>query len=388
LERLELRADFEGGNAEGVEVVGPAHVRFRARRDESPRPLWFYFQLTGPEGLEVRVDLANASECLGGTAEAWRVARPVFSHDGRAWRRVRRTRYHEALGTFSFYISLGRGVAWAALCYPYTYSDLLKLLERLSRHPHARVEVIGESAEGRPIYAITVTDPSVPSREKVGVAATARHHAGETPGSFTLEGLLEFLLRDEARPIRRRLTLRAYPMVDVDGVVRGLYGKDRGGRLSDFNRDWTDSPRRPEVRAVRDDLDEWAGECNYRAFLDFHAPTLKDFNYFYLISRDEAGEGYCEAAARVLRLVALRCPDLFRAEDYREVSTRDPNWRYWHRSSCYYQHSRYGVLSLACETSYNLSWQGEYMTEESMRRLGRSIGWALSRYLLGEWQGL
>src|SRR5690349_8373941 len=99
-----VRADFEGGNVEGVTLVNPAHVRFAARADSSPKPLWFYFCLQDARVPAVRCDLVNADQCLG-PREGWRLARPVFSADGRIWERLGRTSYQEdspEAGYFSF----------------------------------------------------------------------------------------------------------------------------------------------------------------------------------------------------------------------------------------------------------------------------------------------
>ncbi|RKX68308.1 hypothetical protein DRP53_11000, partial [candidate division WOR-3 bacterium] len=97
-----LEANFEGGNAEDVRTIGPDHLSLRARKDRSPRPLWFYFRLTDVKGRRVRLELANASECLGGTARAWKIARPVFSYDRARWERITEAEYMGETGVFSF----------------------------------------------------------------------------------------------------------------------------------------------------------------------------------------------------------------------------------------------------------------------------------------------
>src|SRR5687768_15173300 len=84
---LSVRADFEGGNVDAVEVLGPDRLRFAARADGSPRPLWFYFRIEGTRAPLVRCELTNADDCLG-PREGWETARPVYSPDGISWHRV------------------------------------------------------------------------------------------------------------------------------------------------------------------------------------------------------------------------------------------------------------------------------------------------------------
>src|SRR3954463_4568851 len=84
--------DFPGGNAEGARFMSPGHLRFAARADSSPRPLWFYFEIRDAGVPGVRCALVNADECLGPRL-GWRTARPVFSADGGPWQRVTRAQY-------------------------------------------------------------------------------------------------------------------------------------------------------------------------------------------------------------------------------------------------------------------------------------------------------
>ena len=54
----------------------------------------------------------------------------------------------------------------------------------------------------------------------------ARQHPGETPGSFIMEGMLDFLTdtnNEEAKYLRQNYVFKIIPMVNPDGVVHGNY---------------------------------------------------------------------------------------------------------------------------------------------------------------------
>jgi hypothetical protein len=68
------------------------------------------------------------------------------------------------------------------------------------------------------------------------VFVSARVHPGETPSSYVMEGLLEFLLSETpaAVGLRRRVVFKVVPMLNPDGVVHGNYRCSTVGQ--DLNR--------------------------------------------------------------------------------------------------------------------------------------------------------
>ena len=213
-EPVEILTDFESGNAMGASAVSPAHVRFSARPDTSPRPLWFYFCVQGSTAPAIRCELRNADQCLGPRL-GWRTARPVFSADGRSWQRVARAEYVEEatdFGYFSFTVPVVGRRTFVAYCYPYTTADLEALTQPLSRQ---RFELC-RSPEDRPVPYLRLGNHQSP---KKSVWVLARQHAGETPA----------LLRGGGdRPHPGRLG-PAQP--EIDGLPRDS-AAGRGRRLS------------------------------------------------------------------------------------------------------------------------------------------------------------
>lgn len=62
---------------------------------------------------------------------------------------------------------------------------------------------------------------------------TARVHPGETPASYAMEGVIDFLLDKEdlrAHLLRKMFVFMIVPMINVDGVYHGHFRMDINGK--------------------------------------------------------------------------------------------------------------------------------------------------------------
>ena len=75
---------------------------------------------------------------------------------------------------------------------------------------------------------------------KKAVLITSRVHPGETQASFSLEGMVNWILSDipEAREMRANYIIYVMPMLNIDGVVHGNQRTNLAG--FDLNRKWSD----------------------------------------------------------------------------------------------------------------------------------------------------
>lgn len=370
---MRVSAYFESGNAANVEIQGTT-VSFEARSHGSPQPLWFYFRIEGLPEEPVTFVLRNAAACLGGL-ESFRVVRPVYSYNQLAWERSDRGWIDPAAGTFTFRQAFRRSSAYVAFCYPYTLTRLERYLARLRGQPGAHVELLTRSPAGRPVYHISLGHIETAYRT---VWLTARNHAGETPGSFVLEGFLEGALSnaDWARQLRQRARIHAVPMVDVDSVVEGAYGKRRPPR--DYGESWSDQTPLDVIRAIRRAIAASTGHAPYVLYLDLHAPTPSDGHYCYVVEPEQTSEKYRADLARFCHLLAQYAPadSPFPADRARSLYDGV-------RHSFHDQYQTHGVLSLALEASYHRVDSGDYVTPDSLRRFGAAVARTVSEWLAG-----
>jgi len=148
--------------------------------------------------------------------------------------------------TLSFTLAFDRSddVYLIAHSYPYTYSDhkahLASMLRSLRKRRIVQHALLCTTLDGQDCDLITITgdadelpgvvelSSSAPSflRRKKTVILSARVHPGETPASWMMRGILDFLVGDshEARILRALFVFKIVPMLNPDGV---LYGNNR-----------------------------------------------------------------------------------------------------------------------------------------------------------------
>jgi hypothetical protein len=351
-------------------LLSPRHLQFAAAAHGSPRPLWFYFRVRGAPGPQLCCELTNADDCFG-PASGWRNARPVYSPDGQQWRRVERGDYHPVRGSFRFQVPVEGETVWVAYCYPYTGADLDRFLASLSS-----AQVIAElcrSEGGRPVPYLRLGNQLSP-RQVVWIVA--RQHAGESPASFTVEGLLEGLDRP-AGPVEALLRETAFhvvPLVDVDGVEAGRFGKDEGP--VDFNRDWGPAPVRPAIRALGAQVRSSELQAPVALALDLHAPHHGDpVCYFFTAATQHSGR-ISKADSQFLHLLSQEAPGGvgFRPTDYR-VSSPPPG------SARRFFFEAGAAQILTVEMSYHQAQSGRYLEPADYRAFGRALPPAIARLL-------
>ena len=383
---VELDRDIESGAAIQLRSPEPGVVTFWAPWDSSPLPMWFHFRIRGAKGWTVRFVLMNANRCLGGEKSyADLRVRPVVTEDPptarpskRRWRRVSagHLSYDGESGRFSFTVRIRSDEAYVAHCYPYGLAEWNELARDLRRHKGVAVGVLGATEKGRPMPLASITDGRPDGRKVIWL--TARHHSGETPGSWALEGTLRWILSNDpsARRLRKRYLVRVVPFADLDGVVEGFYGKERAPL--DFNRAYLEDTPRPEIELI---LREVLGFSRRNvAFFDYHAPGAGGPHQVFMKTKGatstwrrelcwEYGRALLDASPPRSKLAAKNLEEpLYQGDESETTSTGGV-------------YLSTGILTMTNEVSYALTADNHVLTRRDYLAYGAAIGRAVSKVL-------
>ena len=175
-----------------------------------------------------------------------------------------------------------------AYCYPYTYTQLTNYLFSLSNYKKIlRIDSIGQSLDNNKLYMLIITnfeDSFDTLANKKAIIFTARVHPGESSSSFVIQGLIEFLLSNEAKAIslRKNYIFKIIPMLNPDGVIRGNFRMNSVGK--DLNRMWMEENEEnsPSVFYCHKMIQKTLNSRNIHFFCDFHGHSSK--NNFFLYS--------------------------------------------------------------------------------------------------------
>ena len=204
----------------------------------------------------------------------------------------------------------------------------------------APISEIHATAEGRALAAHRQTAPGHEQQaRRRTVVVVGRVHPGETPSSFVIRGLLEFLTSPtdrDAERLRREVTFVIVPMLNPDGVFLGNYRTCSLG--IDHNRRWAHPTQamEPSLLAVKRLLTDLCSSRSLRVdyFVDVHAHSTARSGFVlcnppprHLSSGNSAfgGRGGAQAlsgrgGSHVLGAAADTTPEMLRAIHLTEIS--------------------------------------------------------------------
>ncbi|MEM0929741.1 MAG: M14-type cytosolic carboxypeptidase [Pseudomonadota bacterium] len=258
---ITITKDFECGNIHVLSAEHPADIRVEIEMDgKADFFQWFYFKVKAPAGPRT-ISFMNAAKASypGG----WEDYQACYSIDGETWLRAP-TRYVDGVLTIDH--SIPAEECSYAYFPPYTATEAEQFLDKMGAKPDVERIPLGKSVDGRPIDVLRFGEEGEGKR---AIWVIGRQHPGESMGSFFVEGFCEGLL-DEENPMATGLVDAAVvyvvPMMNPDGVYRGHLRTNAAGM--DLNRSWAEPSMEmsPEVKVVRDMMDETG--CDL--FLDAH----------------------------------------------------------------------------------------------------------------------
>jgi hypothetical protein len=240
--------NFEGASLGKIEPIGPASFRCAVegqydQRGHNRQASWFYFRLDHAKDRDITItltDFVGEYNDKPGAVPMGPDIVPVFSNDGQTWQHLpdSAAAWDAEKKELTLMFKPQSDSIWIAHIAPYTPRKLQRLLADIDHSSHARVEVIGKTAQGRDLHLVTVTDASVPEAQKKVVWLQARQHAWEAGTSYVAEGALRFVTSDDAADLRRKVVFKFTPMVDVDGCATGKVRFNANGY--DVNRHWSE----------------------------------------------------------------------------------------------------------------------------------------------------
>ena len=376
---ITLRTDFPGGNGvllDQAERPGAPTVRFAAEARNCPQTMWFHFRLGGLAGRGVRVVLANPEQALGGPD--WSANALVHRPPGGSWARTDPPERLECAG--------GR-IEWAwtidnddddeievAHCYPYQPADLAATLGELDGAFAATM--IGLTLAGRQLLRL---QNRVPQPGEPAVFLTARAHAGETPGSWVLDGLLRRVADDA--PLRNRLAWWAVPFLNLDDVVEGSYGKDP--HPVDCNRSFgPGSPRRPEAGAVIADVRRLLDRTRIGLYCDIHAPSHSEPHTYVPLRGWDTDSTVNPIAQDFAERFARTVPERLRSPLAHKTPAPGPGSPYPGLSGTRWAAEALGLDAITLEVSYQGNGQ-LYYTIDDYRAIGSALADTIADWVLG-----
>lgn len=213
------------------------------------------------------------------------------------------------------------------------------ILKLQKAHPQlVAVRTVFKTKQGRPIYAVTVTDPATKDDDKQNVLIIAGRHGNEETGRMIALALLDWLVGDAAATTRTRQKIVVMPNINPDGAEQNSYRPPPAtGPVAE-----TDGASRwPESAA----WNQVAGEIQPELFIDMHArggagcsygmvlypgthTYTEDDNLFHAIAADMIAAAEAAGIPQITHPLswwtpdnpASRAPNVFNYRQYKSIS--------------------------------------------------------------------
>ncbi|MEJ5261538.1 MAG: M14 family zinc carboxypeptidase [Ignavibacterium sp.] len=169
----------------------------------------------------------------------------------------------------------------------YSYDSLLVDLNLWRQSPYVKIDSIGLSVQGRPLWQLTISSNPYDISNKRTVFIHARTHPQETEGFWVTEQIINILLSENelGQMIRENCVFYIVPMYNPDGVELGY--PRRNANNVDLESNWFTFPNEPEVAALKARFIELMSSANpIEVELNMHSSSLCKR---YFVYHDSAG---------------------------------------------------------------------------------------------------
>ena len=368
---LKISSDFPGGSArvQAIDQAARSIQILPAEVKDRGWVCWWYFKLEGIQpGEKITLE-------VGGGVWA-QPQRAVFSLDNEKWTQTEPGKLVK--GRMIYTQKIESKEAWFAWGPVFTQKHAQALVDSAAKTcADAKAFELCKSADGRACPALRVSGSK--DEKPFGVWISARQHAWESGGSWVCKGLVDWLVSDDPRAValRKKAVFTIVPVMDTDDVELGAGGK---GRVpNDHNRDWSDEPHWPEVRAAIAEIKRLNAAGTFDLFVDLHNPSANDKNpYFYTSAKSELSQ---KAFTNLQTFLScgkeeITGPLKFIGKTMEDGPNYDKDWKKISKNWVYANTAPH-VTAVTLETSWNVP----ESNQENYQRVGKELGLAIERYL-------
>lgn len=331
----------------------------------SPSARWYYFKITGVKGKQLFINIRN-SEAI----------RPFYSYDNKNFQRFE---YVENINKGQINKIFTQDTVYICHFIPYTCSHLDKKFEEWSRNKYVKIEVIGQSRQGRDIRMMTLTDGTKDDKHKKRVWIQGRVHPSEHPSSWHLEFFIDKLLdgSTHSKAILANTIFYIVPFTNPDGVYGGLSRSASTGVNIEINWDRPDSLTMPEVKALRGKIESLTKEQPFDLLLNMHSQISGTITYW--IHTAESTSKLMFRKQMLLSALTINDNPWFTPADlsFSDVAPRYVEGWIWNRSGN-------NTVAITFETPYTYyknDKNGEWVSLDNLKSLASNSLFAISDYL-------
>jgi hypothetical protein len=157
----------------------------------------------------------------------------------------------------------------------YSYDSLLADLELWKMSRYVKIDSIGLSVQGRPLWQLTISNDPNNVFGKRTVHIHARTHPQETEGFYVTDEIIKILLSESnfAQTVRANCVFYIIPMYNPDGVVLG-HPRTNANNV-DLESNWNTFPHQPEVATLKAQFTQLMSSPNpIEVMLNMHSSSL------------------------------------------------------------------------------------------------------------------
>lgn len=375
--------DFDSGSLDISRThIDGDHVALVGLENHNPGYWkWIYFRIDGVKGRTLSFELGSNFEPGSDRLINHRM---VYSYDNETWEFFSKGENGQD-GRYFFGLDapFREDQVYIAYGLPYPFRRATRFVDGIRDSPFVvptvsgkrdlvvgrspgGVDEVGRSVPQHELYGFQITDPTV-AESKLKIVVMSGVHPNEPLGNFGIEGLVDYLIdpdEPEAHELRRAATFFVYPMVNPDGRFAG-YNRSTVQHVDrDANRFWREDlyADMTDIRQIAEAMKTDTGrKVDY--FIDFHCWT-NTVHHFGILSQTEGFH---------------RDPFWLALRDLEpELSEMDSGWENW--SSETFAFKRLGAR-------FAMTLESMFIPHENIdrfRRLGRNVGRAFARTILGD----